>query len=468
MAPLAIRLDGTLSPIEALSRFSDLPGLCLLHSAAANHPLSRFSFLAADPVASIGAHADRWPEIRDQIRATLSSKTDILPNLPPFQGGWMGWFSYELGTAFDDVIRHPNQPLPIPDVALGLYDWVIAWDHERGDTWLISTGVDATGQRDAGRAQSRRDVIFARWRGGEAVVSAGRTYAAAVASGGQPNPRPATRPTHADFTPAAYQTAVARVVEYVLAGDIFQANLAQRFTVPFAGDAVTLYRELTARSSAPMAAFVRHADISVVSASPEQFIRLDAATGNVETRPIKGTRPRAVDTAHDAAFARELQASEKDRAENVMIVDLLRNDLSRVCRPGTVRVPVLCALESHPTVHHLVSTVIGELDPAHDALDLIAATFPGGSISGAPKLRAMAIIRELEPVARGVYSGAIGWIGLDGSMDTSIAIRTVAIAAGIASLHAGGGITARSVPADEYQETLDKARALLDAVAATA
>ncbi|HEY8061307.1 MAG TPA: anthranilate synthase component I family protein, partial [Gemmatimonadales bacterium] len=205
----------------------------------------------------------------------------------------------------------------------------------------------------------------------------------------------------------------------------------------------------------------------VISASPERFLRLDPVTRHVETRPIKGTRPRRDDPEDDARLARELQASEKDQAENVMIVDLLRNDLARVCERGTVRVPVLNAVESHPTVHHLVSTVTGTLRASCDAFDLLAATFPGGSITGAPKLRAMSIIRDLEPVARGVYSGCIGWIGFDGGMDTSIAIRTVVLAEGMATFHAGGGITAQSDPADEYRETLDKARALAAAVTAT-
>jgi para-aminobenzoate synthetase component I len=230
---------------------------------------------------------------------------------------------------------------------------------------------------------------------------------------------------------------------------------------------LTLYGDLIQRSPAPMAAFLRRGDVSVASASPERFVRLEMPARQVETRPIKGTRPRHAVPARDAELARELTASEKDRAENVMIVDLMRNDLSRVCRPGSVQTPSLCALESHPTVHHLVSTVTGDLRTDCDALDLLAATFPGGSVTGAPKLRAMEIITELEPVARGVYSGAIGWIGLDGAMDTSIAIRTVTVADAVATFHAGGGITARSIPVDEYQETLDKAQALIAALIST-
>lgn len=454
MAPVVIRLDAARSPIEALARFAELPNLCLLQSASPEHPLSRFSYLAADPVATISAPAEQWQSACAAIRSTFAPQESTDMRLPPFRGGWMGWLGYDLAVALDDVARHPTQSTPVPDIMLGLHDWVIAWDHADGSTWLVSTGIDSTGQRDPVRAQARAWPVLARWNADDVTDRPHNTSS---------NVRP-----QADISAATYQTAVARVIDYILAGDIFQANLAQRFAGPFRGDPLALYADLVRRSPAPMAAFIRHQDVAIVSASPEQFIRLDAATRRVETRPIKGTRPRDANAARDAALAQELLASAKDRAENVMIVDLLRNDLSRVCRPGTVQAPVLCALESHSTVHHLVSLVTGELERRHDAMDLIAATFPGGSITGAPKLRAMAIIRELEIVARGVYSGAIGWIGLDGSMDTSIAIRTVTIAAGTASCHAGGGITALSVPADEYQETLDKAQAMLAAVAATA
>ncbi|MES1259414.1 MAG: aminodeoxychorismate synthase component I [Gemmatimonadota bacterium] len=452
MAPLVIQLGAAPEPIEALSRFAGWPEPRLLHSAAHDHPLSRYSFVSADPVSTIAADAAEWPAVRERIRGAIAHGSPAIADLPPFQGGWLGWFGYELGSAFDEITRHRNEPLPIPDVVLGLHDWVIAWDHQRGETWLISTGIDAAGNHDAARAGQRSERVMQQLTAAEATGP--------VSSAGN------VTPMQADFTEATYLAAVSRVIEYVLAGDIFQANLAQRFTVPFSGDALALYRHLTMQSPAPMGAYLQHGAIAVASASPERFLRFDAATRQVETRPIKGTRPRDSDPGRDAAAAAELAASEKDRAENVMIVDLLRNDLSRVCLPGTVHAPTLCALESHATVHHLVSTVVGELRPECDAVDLLAASFPGGSITGAPKLRAMEIIREIEPVARGVYSGAIAWIGLDGSMDTSIVIRTIAIVNGIAALHAGGGITAMSSQAEEYQETLDKAAAPLAAIRA--
>ena len=250
---------------------------------------------------------------------------------------------------------------------------------------------------------------------------------------------------------------------YILEGDIFQANIAQRFRAacPARFDPLAFYERLRAINAAPFAAFLDFGDIAVASSSPERFLKVQGT--RVETRPIKGTAPRSSDPAEDAKALGTLLASEKDRAENVMIVDLLRNDLSRVCRPHSVEVPVLCGPESYASVHHLVSVVTGELAPGKDALDLLAAAFPGGSITGAPKVRAMQIIAELERVPRGVYCGAIGYFGFDGAMDTNIAIRTVVFRNREASVHAGGGITLLSDPAAEYDETLAKVRRIFAA-----
>ncbi|MFZ1427679.1 MAG: aminodeoxychorismate synthase component I, partial [Geminicoccaceae bacterium] len=267
-----------------------------------------------------------------------------------------------------------------------------------------------------------------------------------------------------NFTATGYEAAVQRVVDYILAGDIFQANLSQRFLaeLPAGMDAWGLYRRLRRRNPAPFAAFLDFEGVQLASASPERFLELRGR--QVETRPIKGTRPRGATPETDRQLGAELLASAKDRAENVMIVDLLRNDLSRVCRDHTVLTPELCVLESFATVHHLVSTVTGELRDGLDAVDLLRATFPGGSITGAPKIRAMEIIAELEPSARGPYCGSIGWLGFDGWMDTSITIRTFAIKGRRVAFQAGGGIVADSEPAAEYAETLDKARALIEAL----
>jgi para-aminobenzoate synthetase component 1 len=259
---------------------------------------------------------------------------------------------------------------------------------------------------------------------------------------------------------------VARAVEYIRAGDIFQANVSQRFLAEFPSglDPFTLYRRLRRLSPAPFAAYVNAPGLQVLSASPERFLALDRE-GRIETRPIKGTRRRGADPAEDARFVAELRGSEKDRAENLMIVDLLRNDLSRVAAIGSVRVPELFTLETFARVHHLVSAVEGRLAPGRTALDLLAAAFPGGSVTGAPKIRALEVIHELEPARRGPYCGALAWIGFDGAMDSSIVIRTLWLAEGMVVAQAGGGIVADSAPAAEYEETMVKAAPLLAALA---
>ena len=465
-------LEPTPDPISLLAALAPLPRLVLLDGASDPADLGRFSFLSADPVASLVASAAEWPRVRDTIRRTIREGFPHDPALPPFQGGWAGWLSYELGTAFDRMPRAARDDFAVPDVALALYDWVIAWDHVEGKAWLVSTGMDAHGVLDSGRAALRAEEVQAWIRDTPIATSpAGRQHPPTrVAQTGSPITAFANAPVGltGDFSPTTYRAAVETIIEHILTGDLFQANLSQRFLAPFTGDPLALYCAMRRHAVAPMAAYLSHERHHILSVSPELFLRHTPATGEVETRPIKGTRPRGADAVTDAALATELLASEKDRAENVMIVDLLRNDLSRVCEPGSVQVPTLCRLDSHATVHHLVSIVTGRLRPPHDALDLLAATFPGGSITGAPKLRATERLAELEPVARGVYCGAIGWIGCDGGLELNIAIRTITLAGGVAAIHAGGGITARSDADEEYRETLDKARALVAALAEVA
>jgi para-aminobenzoate synthetase component 1 len=265
------------------------------------------------------------------------------------------------------------------------------------------------------------------------------------------------------FTHRGYLSAVQRVREYILAGDIFQANLSQRFQAPLTESPGRLYARLRRRNPAPFGAWLSLGGVTVLSVSPERFLRLEGRV--VETRPIKGTRPRGLGPMHDEALGKELTESEKDRAENVMIVDLLRNDLSRVCAPGTVRVPELFHLEQHPTVLHLVSTVTGTLRPGHRAADLLRASFPGGSITGAPKVRAMEIIAELEPTQRGPYCGMIGYVSVTGTMDTNIAIRTCVVRGGTVYFSGGGGIVADSEPELEYRETLHKVQGIVRTLA---
>jgi para-aminobenzoate synthetase component 1 len=266
-----------------------------------------------------------------------------------------------------------------------------------------------------------------------------------------------------DFDRQGYLAAVRRAIDYVHAGDCFQVNIAQRLLTPAVLPPAELYGRLRERNPAPFAGYFEISDrTALLSASPERFLRV--TDGEVETRPIKGTRPRGETPAADQARIDELLHSEKDRAENVMIVDLLRNDLGRVCRYGSVCVEAVCQLETHPYVHHLVSEVRGRLRPELGPIDLLRAAFPGGSVTGAPKIRAMEIIAELEPTRRGPYCGSVGYLGFDGSMDTSIVIRTYAVKDGMVTFQAGGGIVADSDPAAEYEETLDKARALIAAL----
>ncbi len=371
--------------------------------------------------------------------------TDPIPGLPPFQGGVAGFLGYEFGQRLERLPPPRADDLHLPDAWLGAYDWVIAWDHEQGKSWVVA---GKRGSGEAGQSAGERIRGVLRRLSGPLTEAAPGAFEPPVIQSG--------------FTREEYLRSVAQVREYILAGDIFQANLSQRFVAPWAGDPFAFYRRLIASNPAPFSAFFRGDDFAIASASPERFLSVDAA-GNVETRPIKGTRPRGATPAEDRRFAGELLASEKDRAENVMIVDLLRNDLSKVCRPGSIDVPALCALESHPTVHHLESIVTGRLEGEHTAVDLLRAAFPGGSITGAPKVRAMEILTELEPTARGVYCGTIGWFGLTGAMDSSIAIRTVTMQGARAYFHAGGGIVADSDPALEYQETLDKAAGIRQA-----
>jgi len=424
-------------PFGTCVRFSGLPYLLFLDSSAQG-ALSRYSFLAADPVA-----VARTPEAaRDMLRTHRHAP---LPGLPPFQGGIAGYVGYDWGAELEHVMRPPADRLTpqLPDVALALYDWVIAWDHLEAKAWLIAIGNDE-------RATARTAWVRDRLTGPPPAVP--------------DHPAAAAEPPQSNFARPEFEAGVSRIREYIAAGDVYQVNLSQRFHAPFAGSALALYRRLRARNPAPFGAYLEFAGAQVASISPERFLRLDATTRAAEARPIKGTRPRGSTPVKDAALARELLANEKERAENVMIVDLLRNDLGKVCRPGSVRVPKLFALESHPTVHHLVSTVTGELTDGADAFDLLRAAFPGGSVTGAPKIRAMQIIAELERAPRSLYCGAIGYVSVTGAMDFNIPIRTIVLRDGSATFHAGAGIVWDSEPAAEYEETLAKARTMIEAL----
>ncbi|WP_407525497.1 aminodeoxychorismate synthase component I [Methylobacterium oryzisoli] len=449
-------------PVAAAARLWGRPGLAFLDSAMRHPQLGRWSYLAAEPFGRFAVRGGRafWNGApRDGaplavLREILAPyRTQAHPDLPPFQGGAIGYIAYDFAQNLERVVPPPRRAGLCDDLMLNLYDAVVAFDHHEGTCRLIASGFPATDPDErAGRAGERLDAL-------EALLAAQEPEETRPEEIRPEAPRQAVAPLawRSNFTPHAYEQAVDTVRDFIRAGDIYQANIAQRFAadLPPGFDRFAFYRRLRAQNPATFAAYLECGTLTVASSSPERFLRLDGR--RIETRPIKGTAPRSPDPAEDEARAAALLASDKERAENVMIVDLLRNDLSRIAAPHSVAVPLLCGLETYAGVHHLVSAVTGRLREGADALDLLAACFPGGSITGAPKLRAMDIITQIEGDARELYCGSIGWIGFDGSFDTSIAIRTVLLGPDQAVLQAGGGVTLLSDPAAEYRETLTKA-----------
>ena len=477
-APSVVRLEplpdvAASRPIDTAESFGDLPGLALLESARPGRN-ARWSYLTADPIAILTEPApgvDPFAVAR-RLLARLDGTAPLryggMPDAPPFIGGLVGYLGYELGDAMERLPAPPADDQGLPPLRLALHDWVIAWDRRTGAAWLAGRALDGDGARLSRRLAEVRERL------GGAPRGSGRL--------GRPSDRDEA-PSELSFTSsldrAAYEQGVEAIRERIARGDLYQANLTRRLETPFAGDPWPLYRRLRTGDPSLFSAYLDlgggapgHASVlgsaparprAILSASPEPYLAISPA-GLISADPIKGTRPRGRTREEDRALACELLGSAKDRAENVMIVDVLRNDLGRVSSPGTVRVPRLCRLERTAAVQHLVSTVTGQLAPGRDAFDLLRAAFPGGSITGAPKIRAMEILRELEPTRRGPYTGALGWFGPDGTMATSILIRTV-VADGIRlSLHVGGGITWRSDPATEWDETVAKARGPLGAI----
>ncbi len=455
-------------PVRAFQACSGRAHVAFLDSALVHPELGRYSFLAADPFAWFELPVegpDAWDLLRSELAPYATARRQ---ELPPFQGGAVAVLGYELGQQIEQLPPPRRDEFRFPGAAFGLYDLVLAWDHRAGRAWLISQGFP---ERDTA-ARRRRAALR-----GQAML--GWLHEAASADGALPQrpaegrralarhnlveqwPVPGTTLT-SNFSAKAFQTAVARVIEYIRAGDVFQVNLAQRLLQPASDDPRALYLRLRARNPATFAAYFDLGCCQLLSASPERFLR--AVDGQVETRPIKGTRRRAGWPEADLFSGDELQASPKDLAENVMIVDLLRNDLSRVCLADSVRVNQLCHVERYQFVTHLVSAVAGQLAPGQDALSLWRAAFPGGSITGAPKVRAMQIIAELEPTARGAYCGSLGYVGFDGTLDSNLLIRTITAGAGFWQAPVGGGVVVGSDPRQEYEETWHKAAGLLRAM----
>ena len=450
----------------AFSPHADMPGALWLDSSDPSHHAARFSFIAHSPYKTIAIAdwqaAEGFAALEQELRRFdtlwdgLSSEIDAI--LPPFRGGAAGLFGYDLAYGLEKL--PPNEApfaiddLHVPAMVQGLYATVLAFDHKAARCFIIASGlpeVTPTARSDAA---------------GQAI-SDWKTQLVGVPSA--PLPVPSKAPALAEmlvsnFSRDAYCAAVTETVEAILNGDIFQANLAQCFSARLnAQDSgFQYYRRLRRLSPAPFAAYACFEGFQLASASPERF--LSCADGLIETRPIKGTEPRGATPQEDEAIAARLAASEKNRAENVMIVDLLRNDLAKSCADHSVHVPQLCVLESFSNVHHLVSTVHGQLAPGRSPLDALRVAFPGGSITGAPKIRAMEIIAATEDRRRGPSYGAVGFIGFDGRMDTNIIIRSAIVKGDAIRFHAGGGIVADSDPQTEYVETLNKARGLMAAL----
>jgi len=440
-------LDGV-APMDVAERLRPVGGLSVLESGRPGRN-ARWSYLTADPRLVLdepGPGADVFVDARAALRRL--AREPAPPRGPRFAGGLVGWLSYDLGRRLERLPNLAIDDQPLPLLRLQLHDWALAHDRLDGGWWLAGRAFDGDGRE----LERRLDEV--------------RTLVAAAAPGARPAEQAAALAFRSGIGRAAYEAGVEAIRSAIADGEIYQANLTRRLEAPFDGDPWPLYRRLRTGDPALFAAFLpldASGRRAILSASPEPFLSLDT-DGNVATDPIKGTRPRGRDRADDRRLARELLTSEKDRAENVMIVDVLRNDLGRVCLPGSVRVPRLCRLERTATVQHLVSTVTGVLEPGRDPFDLLAASFPGGSITGAPKIRAMELLETLEPVRRGPYTGAAGWIGPDGAMQTSILIRSFVADGARLTLHVGGGITWRSDPAAEWQETVDKARGPLGAI----
>lgn len=432
-------------PFAMARRLKGAKALTLLESVQRHEQLGRYSFLAVDPARTLRVDdgvARLDGIVMEEAPLTLlqrlldENRSAHVPHLPPFQGGWAGYMSYEFGRHLEPKAKLPHFKPITPDMEFHFFATVIGIDHLQERAWIFA------------RAEADAEALEQRLRLKQKPIQPKAVV------GFAPN-----------FTRPDYERAIDRTVDYILAGDIFQANVTQTFSAgePEGFDCFALYETLRRKNPATFAGLMDYDGIKLISSSPERLIRFDGRTA--EARPIKGTRRRDADPARDAALVMELQASRKDRAENVMIVDLLRNDLSRVCLPGTVKVPVLCGLESYANVHHLVSVVQGDLKPEKSVADLLAAVFPGGSITGAPKIRAMEVIAELEQAPRGVYCGAMGYMGCNGHCDFNIAIRTVQVADGVVRVQGGGGITAKSQAPAEYDESLTKIARIMDALA---
>jgi len=466
--PLIEEIDTGLSPLDAFEAFKRRKFSFFLDSGMDPHKLGRYSFIGSDPFLVLKTRGSdvaisqggRTKELKGNPFTVLGNllakyRIDNQSSPVPFIGGAVGYLSYDLRHFIERLPGNARDDLKLPECYMGFYDTILAFDNLEGRSFIISTGFpELDGVERKKRAAERLNEMKERLAG--IPVSNNEVVKTPVSSPGE------QVALKRGFSHKEYITAVEKARQYIIDGDIFEVNLSQRFEARLDITPYELYKKLRKINPAPFACYLGFDDVTLVSASPERFLRLQGDC--VETRPIKGTRPRGENPQRDEELADELLNSPKDRAENMMIVDLERNDLGRVCSYGSVKVVELAVLEVFPTVFHLTSTVVGRLKEGKDIIDLLRATFPGGSITGAPKVRAMEIIDELEPTRRSVYTGSIGYLSFNGNLDLNIAIRTFIIKGKRAYFQVGGAIVYDSDPEAEYQETLHKAKALIDSL----
>jgi para-aminobenzoate synthetase component 1 len=475
--PLVEEVSTPLTTPHLFELIKDNPYSFFLDSGMDPQRLGRYSFLGSEPFLVMNSRGSEITLIRgrehkvqhgnpfDTMGKLLEIyKLDHCPALVPFLGGAVGYFSYDLCHFIERLPSTAMDDLKLPESYFAFYDAIMAFDHLERRTYLVATGFpEMEEQRRLRRARMRLEEMK-NW-----LYAASHNHQSSLpkrerGAKGEFQPAQENREIilKSNFSPEEYTKAVNRVREYIAAGDVFQVNISQRFEANLEIPPYELYKRLRTINVAPFASYINFPGIAIVSASPERFLKVQDDV--VETRPIKGTRPRGRAPVEDQSLAQELIHSIKDRAENVMIVDLERNDLGRVCHYGTIKVTELAILETFPTVFHLTSTIVGRLRRGKSNIDLLKATFPGGSITGAPKVRAMEIIDELEPTKRSIYTGSIGYLSFQGDMDINIVIRTFLIKEGRAYFQVGGGIIYDSDSEAEYMETLDKAKALIQAL----
>jgi para-aminobenzoate synthetase component I len=465
--PLIEEIHTPLTAAEAFELFHSQRYSVFLDSGMDPHRLGRYSFIGIDPFLVMSSRGADITIIRQKKMGNeMGNPFDVLGKLLetyhldtgsspiPFCGGAIGYLSYDLCHFIERLPATAVDDLMLPESCFGFYDTILAFDNLESKVYIVSSGFP--------ELEEKRRLKKARFRIDEMKGRLSSPHSQNLDENSESISETTEAVLKSNFTPANYMNAVNRVREYIAAGDVFQVNLSQRFETELTVTPHELFRRLRQINPAPFAGYLNFDGVTIVSASPERFLRVDGDC--VETRPIKGTRPRGKNTVEDAMLSQELLNSPKDRAENVMIVDLERNDLGRVCQYGTVKVTELAVLETFPTVFHLTSTVVGKLRPDKNRIDLLKATFPGGSITGAPKVRAMEIIDELEPTRRSVYTGAIGYLSFGQNVDLNIVIRTFIIKGNRAYFQVGGGIIYDSNAEAEYQETLDKAKALIQAL----